>query len=39
MVVLVDELLIEDKKTNVFGVGAFMGKSSWALVIGEMLLF
>ncbi len=39
MVVLVDGLLIEDKKTNMFSVGASVGEFSWALVIGEMFLF
>ncbi len=39
MVVLVDGLPIEDKKTNMFSVGAFVGEFSWALVIGEMFLF
>ncbi len=39
MVVLVDGLPIEDKKINMFGVGVFVGESSWASVIGEMILF
>jgi hypothetical protein len=39
MVVLVDGLFIKDKKTNMFSVGTSVGKSSWALVIGEMFLF
>jgi hypothetical protein len=39
VVVLVDGLLIEDKKANMFSVGASVGEFSWALVIGEMFLF
>jgi hypothetical protein len=36
---LVDGLPIEEDETKMFGVGAFMEKTSWALVIGELSLF
>jgi len=39
MVVLVDGLPIQNKKTNMFSVGVSVGEFSWALVIGEMFLF
>jgi hypothetical protein len=39
VVVLVYGLPIEDRKINTFGVGVFVGESSWALVIGELFLF
>jgi hypothetical protein len=39
VVILVDGLPIEDKKANMFSVGASMGEFTWALVIGEMFLF
>jgi len=39
VVASIDGLLIEEEKTNMFGVGAFMEKISWVLVIGELSLF
>ncbi len=40
MVASIDGLPIEEEKeTNMFGVGAFVKKSSRALVIGELSLF
>ncbi len=39
MVVLVDGLPIEEDKTNMFGVGVFVKKSSWALVTRELFIF
>jgi hypothetical protein len=39
VVVLVDGLSIEEDKTNMFGVGVSMKKSSQASVIGELFIF
>ncbi len=39
MVVLVDGLPIEEDKTNMFGVGVSVKKSSLALVIGKLFIF
>jgi hypothetical protein len=39
VVVSVDGLPIEEDETNMFGVGAFVEKSSWALVTRELFLF
>ncbi len=39
MVALVDGLLIEEKKTNMFGVEAFMEEFSKVLVLGSCLYF
>jgi hypothetical protein len=39
VVTSVDGLLIEEKKPNVFGVGALMEEFSWVLVIGKLSLF
>jgi len=39
VVALVDGLPIEEDETNMFGVRAFVEKSSWALVIRELSLF
>ncbi len=39
MVVSVDGLPIEEDKTNMFGVGVSMKKSSRALVIKELFIF
>ncbi len=39
MVVSIDGLPVEDDETNMFGVGASMEESSWALVTKELPLF
>jgi hypothetical protein len=39
VVVSGDGLPIEEDKTNMFGVGVYVKKSSWALVIGELFIF
>jgi hypothetical protein len=39
VVASVDGLFIEEEKTNMFGVGAFIEEFSWVLVIGELFLF
>jgi hypothetical protein len=39
VVASVDGFLVEEDETNMFGVGASMERYSWALVIGELLLF
>jgi hypothetical protein len=39
VVVLVDGLIVQEDETNMFGVGAFVEKSLWALVIGKLFLF
>jgi hypothetical protein len=39
VVVSIDGLFIEEEKTNMLGVGAFIEEFSWVLVIGELSLF
>jgi len=39
VVALVDGLPLQEVETNMFGVGAFMEKSLWALVTGKLSLF
>ncbi len=35
----VEAIVVEKKDNNIFGVGAFIEKSSFALVVGELSLF
>ncbi len=39
MVVSINGLHVEEDETDMFGVGAFMEKNSWALIARELFLF